>query len=113
MKGINDNDCEHAQQLWNTLEKKTLGCYHTIYFKTDVLMWADVLENFPNTCLTFLNYCKLDPEHFFTAPGLAWQGLLKSASEYCVHEVKPKYFELFIDEFRLELLGNIDVLLMF
>ena len=22
MKGINDNDCEHAQQLWNTLEKR-------------------------------------------------------------------------------------------
>ena len=25
MKGISDQDYEHAQQVWNTMEKKTLG----------------------------------------------------------------------------------------
>ena len=32
MKGISDQDYEHAQQVWNTVEKKTLGCYHDTYF---------------------------------------------------------------------------------
>ena len=34
MKGISDQDYEHAQQVWNTMEKKTLGCYHHTYLKT-------------------------------------------------------------------------------
>ena len=45
----------------------------------------------------------MDPAHFYTAPGLAWQALLKTASEYC--EACP-------DEFRLELLTDIEMLLM-
>ena len=28
MKGISDQDHEHAQQVWNIMEKKTLGCFH-------------------------------------------------------------------------------------
>ena len=83
MKGISDHDYEHTQQVWNTMEKKALGCYHDTCLKTDVLLLADVLETFRNTCLK--NY-KLDPAHFYTAPGLSWQALLKTASEHCEHQ---------------------------
>ena len=31
MKGISDQGHEHAQQVWNILEKKTLGCFHNTY----------------------------------------------------------------------------------
>ena len=65
------------------MKKKALGCYHNTYLKADILMLADVFEIFWNTCLK--NY-KLDPADFYTAPGLAWQALLKTASEYCEHE---------------------------
>ena len=65
MKIISDLDYEHAQQIWNTMEKKALGCYHDTYLKTDVLLLADVFETFRNTCLK--NY-KLDPVRFDTAP---------------------------------------------
>ena len=109
MKGISDRGYEHAQQVWNIMEKKTLGCYHDTYLKTDVLLLADVFETFRNTCLK--NY-KLDPAHFYTAPGLAWQALLKTAAEYCEHEKRRKDCELCPDEFRLELLTDIDMLLM-
>ena len=109
MKGISDQDYEHAQHVWNTMEKKTLGWYHDTYLKTDVLLLADVFETFRCTCLK--NY-KLDPAYFYTAPGLAWQALLKAAAEYCEHEKRRKGCELCPDELRLELLTDIDMLLM-
>ena len=106
MKGISDQDHEHAQQVWNIMEKKTLGCYHNTYLKVDVLLLADVFETFRNTCLK--NF-KLDTANFYTSPGLAWQALLKTAAEYCEHE---KDYELCHNEFRLELLTDLDMLLM-
>ena len=92
------------------MEKKTLGCYHDTYLKTDALLLADVFETFRNTCLK--NY-KLDPAHFYTAPGLAWEALLKMAAVYCEHEKRRKDCGLCPNEFRLELLMDIDMLLMF
>ena len=109
MNGISDQDYEHVQQVWNIMEKNTPGCYHDIYLKTDVLLLAEVFETFRNTCLK--NF-KLDPAHFHTAPGLAWQVLLKTAAEYCEHEKRRKDCELCPDEFRLELRTDIDMLLM-
>jgi len=92
MKGISDADYEHAQKVWNGMEEKTLGEYHDIYLKTEVLLLADVFETFRETCL---EHYKLDPAHFYTAPGLAWKAALK-------HTVV-----------NLELLRDIDMLLMF
>ena len=43
---------------------------------------------------------------------MAWQALLKTAAEYCEHETRRKDCELCPDEFRLELLTDLDMLLM-
>ena len=66
-----------------------------------------MFETFRNTCLK--SY-RLDRAHIYTVPGLAWQALLKTAAEYCEHEKRRK--ELCPDEFRLELLKDIDMLLI-
>ena len=71
---------------------------------------ADVFETFLNMCLK--NYW-LDPAHFYTAPGLDWQTLLKTAAECCEHEIRREECELCPDEFRLEQLTDINMLLMF
>ena len=70
MKSTSEQDHEHAQQVWNIREKKTLGCYHDTCLKTDFLLLADVFETFWNTCLKIY---KLDTAHFYTTPGLALQ----------------------------------------
>ena len=87
MKGVSDQDHEHAQQVWNIMEKKYLDCYHDTYLKTDVLLLADVFETFRNTCLW--RY-KLDPAYFYVVPGLSWKALLKTAAEYCELEKRRK-----------------------
>ena len=114
MKGISDQDHEHAHQVWNRIvpghENITLGDYHDIYRKVDVLLLPDMFEAIRNTCL---KHYKLNPANFYTSPGLAWQALLKTAAEYCEHEKRHKDCELCSDEFRLELLTDIDMLLMF
>ena len=73
-EGITDEDYKHALNVWNAFEMKTLKDYHELYNDTDVLLLADVFENFRNICME--NY-KLDPAHYFTAPGLAWDACLK------------------------------------
>ena len=53
---------------------KTFKDYHELYNETDVLLLADVFENFRNNNLKIYN---LDPAHYFTAPGLSWDACLK------------------------------------
>ena len=71
---ITDEDYSHAQNVWNTFQLQTMGEYHNLYLKSDILLLADVFENFRKTCL---QYYKLDPCHYFTSPGLSWDAMLK------------------------------------
>ena len=70
---------------------KNLQYYHNLYNRVDVLLLADVFENFRDICIK--NY-DLDPAHYYTAPGLAWDAALK------------------VTEVELELLSDMDMLLM-
>ena len=91
-KGITKTDYKHALNVWNTFNMKTLLDYHDLYNETDVLLLADVFETFRDLCLKIYG---LDPAHYFTAPGLAWDACLK------------------ITGVQLELLSDLDMLLMF
>ena len=42
--------------------------------KTDTLLLADVFENFRKVCQ---EKYRLDPAHYYSAPGLSWDALLK------------------------------------
>ena len=71
---ISDEDYKHAQTVWETFNLNTMAEYHDLYLKTDVLLLADVFENFRRTCS---EYYKLDPCHYFTSSGLSWDSMLK------------------------------------
>ena len=71
---ILDEDYNHAQNVWKTFKLRNMGEYHDLYLKSDVLLLADIFENFRKTCL---EYYKLDPCHYFTSPGLSWDAMLK------------------------------------
>ena len=90
--GISDDDHNHAKKVWKEFGVKNLGEYHDLYLKSDVLLLADVFEEFRNVCLE--NY-SLDPAWYYTSPGLSWDALLKHSGV------------------RLELLTDVDVLLLF
>ena len=62
-----------------------------IVVQSDTLLLADVFENFRSKCIEIY---ELDPAHFLSATGLAWQACLKKTGV------------------KLEFLTDIDILLM-
>ena len=91
MAGVREEDYEHARRVWKEFGLKDWRECHDLYLKTDVILLANVFEEFRKVCLK--NY-GLDPAHFYTAPGLAWKACLKKT------------------RIRLELLLDPDMLLM-
>ena len=73
-KCISKEEYDRAIHIWNVFQIKTLGEYHDLYLKADVLLLAAVFEKFIKTCL---EYHKLDPSHYFSSPGLSWDAMLK------------------------------------
>ena len=73
-EGISDEQYQHAQKVWNTFNMRTMGEYHDLYLKSDILLLADDFENFRKT---YHQYYKLDPCHYFTSPALSWDAMLK------------------------------------
>lgn len=71
---ISDADYKHAQLVWNAFGIRTLGEYSDLYMQTDILLLADVFENFRETCHTIYG---LDPAHYITAPSLSFDAMLK------------------------------------
>lgn len=67
-------DYSHAENVWTTFNCRNLDDYLMLYLKTDVLLLTDVFENFRKVCK---NIYKLDPCHYYTAPGLSWDAMLK------------------------------------
>ena len=91
MEDIDDIDYRHGNNVFKSFKLDNLGDYHDLYVTNDTLLLADVFENFRDMCI---NVYKLDPAHFVSLPGLAWQACLKKTN------------------IELELLTDYDMLLM-
>ena len=91
MENIEYIDYRHGNNVFKIFKLKNLGEYHDLYVQSDTLLLADIFENFRNKCLEVY---ELDPAHFLSLPGLAWQACLKKTNV------------------ELELLTDYDMLLM-
>ena len=91
MEDISKTDYVHANNVFKKFCMNNLGDCHDLYVRSDTLLLADIFENFRQSCLE--NY-ELDPAHFVSLPGLAWQAFLKKTNV------------------ELELLKDYDMLLM-
>ena len=91
MEDISDIDYRHANNVFKVFKLENLGDYHDLYVQSDTLLLADVFNNFRDMCL---KEYELDPVHFLSLPGLAWQACLKKTNV------------------ELELLTEYDMLLM-
>ena len=91
MEDISDIDYRNANNVFKVFKLENLGDYHDLYVQSDTLLLADVFNNFRDICL---KEYELDPAHFLSLPGLAWQACLKKTN------------------IELELLTDCDMLLM-
>ena len=91
MEDIDGIDYRHGNNVFNKFKFNNLGDYHDLYVQSGTLLLADVFENFRHMCL---KEYELDPGHFLSLPGLAWQACLKKTNV------------------ELELLTDYDMLLM-
>ncbi|XP_060875707.1 uncharacterized protein LOC132948988 [Metopolophium dirhodum] len=89
---VKDTEYQFAVEVWNHFNCQTLGEYSDLYLKVDVLLLADVFENFRDLCL---NTYHLDPAYYYTAPGFSFDAMLKYTA------------------IKLELLSDYEMLLMF
>ena len=62
------------KKIWNKFNMKNIGDYHDHYLKKDVLLLADIFENFIDRCLKFY---KINPCHYISSQGLSWDAMLK------------------------------------
>ena len=90
--GISEDDYKHAEKIWKEFNIQNLGQYHDLYLRRDVILLANVFEEFRNTCI---KHYGLDPANFYTSPGLAWKACFKKTRK------------------ELELLKDPDMLMMF
>ena len=91
MEDISDIDYRYTNNVFKVFKLENLGDYHDLYVQSDMLLLADVFNNFRDMCL---KEYELDPAHFLSLSRLAWQACLKKTN------------------IELELLTDYDMLLM-
>ena len=91
MEDIDDIDYRHGNNVFKGFKLENLRDYHDLYVQGDTLLLGNVFNNFRD--MRIKEY-ELDPAHFLSLPGLAWQACLKKTN------------------IELELLTDYDMLLM-
>jgi hypothetical protein len=68
-ENVSKEEYVSAQEVWNKFRIKNLQEFTNVYNKVDIVLLADIMENFRNISLKTY---KLDPAWCCTTPGFAW-----------------------------------------
>ena len=71
---ISGKEYENVVNVCKKYGMKTMKDYHDLYLKCDVLLLADVFEQFRDNCLNNYELCL---RRYLTASGLSWDAMLK------------------------------------
>ena len=91
---ISDEQYAYLQNVWKEFRFKTFKGFHKHNLRKDVLLLADVFEKFITTSLKYYN---LDPCHYYSAPGLPWDAMLKM-SKIKLEKISDSEKHLFIED---------------
>ena len=91
---ISNEQYSYLQNDCNTFNFKTFRDFHNHYFKKDILLLVDIFENFISTILKYFN---LDPCHYFSAPELSWDAMLKM-TKVELEKISDAEMHLFIEK---------------
>ncbi|KAF0740071.1 Uncharacterized protein FWK35_00016707, partial [Aphis craccivora] len=69
---IKESEYQFATEVWSHFNCQTLGEYSDLYLKIDVLLLANVFENFRDLCL---NTYHLDIAYYFTVPAFSFDAV--------------------------------------
>jgi len=69
-----EQDYIHAKKVWSFFNCQNLKDYMMIYLMTDVLLLADIMENFRSVTKRIYG---LDPCQYITLPAFSWDAMLK------------------------------------
>jgi hypothetical protein len=70
---ISDDEYKYAQHIWDIMKCQTLKDYLMVYHLTDVVLLADVVENYRASSMEAWG---LDPLNFPSVPSLSWNSFM-------------------------------------
>ena len=73
MEDISDINYRHSNNVFKVFKLEKLGSLD-LYVQSNTLLLADAFNNFRDMCI---KEYELDPAHFLSLPGLAWQSVFK------------------------------------
>ncbi|CAH1959928.1 unnamed protein product [Acanthoscelides obtectus] len=71
---VSNNEYQRAKDVWTNFEIQNIGQYSDLYLKTDIILLADVFENFRQTAHRTHG---LDPAWYYTLPGYTFDCMLR------------------------------------
>ena len=75
---VSEEGYQNALEIWDKFQIRNLHEFTSIYNKVEILLLADVMENFRDISLKIH---KLDAAWCYTTPGFAWDCMLKMTKQ--------------------------------
>ena len=89
---VSEADYARAQQVWTEFHISNMKEYHNLYLSLDVVLLADVFENFRKMGM---EYYGLDALHYYTLTGFTLDAYLKKSKQSLKLLMSPEHLLFF------------------